>query len=309
MGTEEQSSNGGGVATASDTLTITDNRTGKTYEVPVEDGTVRATALRDIKVNEDDFGVMSYDPAFMNTASCRSADHLPRRRGRGARVPRLSDRAAGRAVDLPRGRLPARPRRAAQPGPARRVDAPDHDPHVRARERQELHAGLPLRRAPDGDAARVDRRALDVLPRRERDPRRGAPLPPHDPADREDADAGGVRLPARDGAAVRLSGQRPALSRQLPEHAVQDDRAQVPAGSRGWSGRWTSSSSCTPITSRTARPTRYARSAPRRSTPTRRSRPASRRSTARCTAAPTRRSCGCCAGSAPRTTSPTSSAA
>src|SRR6266513_74103 len=73
MGTEEESTNGGGVATASDTLTITDNRTGKTYEVPVEDGTIRATALRDIKVSEDDFGLMSYDPAFMNTASCRSA--------------------------------------------------------------------------------------------------------------------------------------------------------------------------------------------------------------------------------------------
>src|SRR5215468_12123552 len=73
MGTEEQSTNGGGVATAAETLTITDNRTGKTYEVPIEDGTVRATALRDIKVDEDDFGVMSYDPAFMNTASCRSA--------------------------------------------------------------------------------------------------------------------------------------------------------------------------------------------------------------------------------------------
>jgi citrate synthase len=73
MGTEEQSTTGGGMATASETLTITDNRTGKTYEVPIEDGTVRATALRDIKVGEDDFGVMSYDPAFMNTASCRSA--------------------------------------------------------------------------------------------------------------------------------------------------------------------------------------------------------------------------------------------
>jgi citrate synthase len=73
MGTEEQNENGGGVATASDSLTITDNRTGKTYEVPLEDGTVRATALRDIKVNEEDFGVMAYDPAFMNTASCRSA--------------------------------------------------------------------------------------------------------------------------------------------------------------------------------------------------------------------------------------------
>src|SRR5215207_10727397 len=73
MGTEEQSENGGGVATASDSLTITDNRTGKTYEVPIEDGTVRATALRDIKVGDDDFGVMAYDPAFMNTASCRSS--------------------------------------------------------------------------------------------------------------------------------------------------------------------------------------------------------------------------------------------
>jgi citrate synthase len=73
MGTQAQPENGGGVATAEDTLTITDNRTGKTYEVPVEDGTIRATALRDIKVSEDDFGLMSYDPAFMNTASCRSA--------------------------------------------------------------------------------------------------------------------------------------------------------------------------------------------------------------------------------------------
>src|SRR3954466_4567810 len=73
LGTEKQAENGGGVATASDSLTITDNRTGKTYEVPVEDGTVRATALRDIKVNESDFGIMTYDPAFMNTASCKSA--------------------------------------------------------------------------------------------------------------------------------------------------------------------------------------------------------------------------------------------
>ncbi len=73
MGTEEQSSNGGGVATATDSLTITDNRTGRTYEVPIEDGTIRGIALRDIKVHDDDFGLMSYDPAYMNTASCRSA--------------------------------------------------------------------------------------------------------------------------------------------------------------------------------------------------------------------------------------------
>src|SRR4051794_37832912 len=73
MGTEEQRSNGGGVATAEDTLTVTDNRTGQTYEIPIEDGTVRAMAFRDIKVDEDDFGLMTYDPAYTNTASCRSA--------------------------------------------------------------------------------------------------------------------------------------------------------------------------------------------------------------------------------------------
>jgi citrate synthase len=73
MGTEEQTISGDGVATASESLTITDNRTGRTYEVPIEAGTIRAPALRDIKVDDDDFGLMTYDPAFMNTASCRSA--------------------------------------------------------------------------------------------------------------------------------------------------------------------------------------------------------------------------------------------
>ncbi len=56
-----------------DTLSITDNRTGKVYEVPIKDDTIRATDLRKIKVTDDDFGLMTYDPAFMNTAACRSA--------------------------------------------------------------------------------------------------------------------------------------------------------------------------------------------------------------------------------------------
>src|SRR6185503_17058838 len=55
-----------------DTLTITDNRTGKTYTIPVTNGTIRAMDLRQMKVEPDDFGMMSYDPAFMNTASARS---------------------------------------------------------------------------------------------------------------------------------------------------------------------------------------------------------------------------------------------
>jgi citrate synthase len=55
-----------------DTLTITDNRTGQQFEIPVTDGTIRALDLRQIKVNPDEFGLMTYDPAFQNTASCKS---------------------------------------------------------------------------------------------------------------------------------------------------------------------------------------------------------------------------------------------
>src|SRR3989442_7846780 len=60
-------------AVPKDSLTITDNRTGRSYEVPIQDGTIRAMDLRQIKGSADDLGLMSYDPAYMNTASCRSA--------------------------------------------------------------------------------------------------------------------------------------------------------------------------------------------------------------------------------------------
>ena len=53
-------------------LAVTDNRTGKLYEMPITDGTIRAMDLRQIKTGPADFGLMSYDPAFMNTASCKS---------------------------------------------------------------------------------------------------------------------------------------------------------------------------------------------------------------------------------------------
>jgi citrate synthase len=56
-----------------DTLSVTDNRTGKSYELAIADGTIKATDLRQIRTSEEDFGIMTYDPAFMNTASCRSA--------------------------------------------------------------------------------------------------------------------------------------------------------------------------------------------------------------------------------------------
>ncbi|MDQ3035108.1 MAG: citrate synthase [Myxococcota bacterium] len=57
---------------AKDTLTVTDNRTGKSYEIPIQNGTVRAIDLRQIKVSPEDFGMMSYDPAFTNTCSTSS---------------------------------------------------------------------------------------------------------------------------------------------------------------------------------------------------------------------------------------------
>ena len=74
MAEEQTEQDGGGVASAEreDTLTVTDNRTGETYEVPITDGTVKAMDFRQMKVDEDDFGLMTYDPAYTNTASCRS---------------------------------------------------------------------------------------------------------------------------------------------------------------------------------------------------------------------------------------------
>ncbi len=76
MATEQETVNAvvdGGAATGSESLTVTDNRTGQVYELPISGGTVRAMDLRQIKVNEDEFGLMAYDPAFTNTAACRSA--------------------------------------------------------------------------------------------------------------------------------------------------------------------------------------------------------------------------------------------
>src|SRR3954465_15762612 len=69
---DTQSENGGGVATAQDTLSVTDNRTGEQYEIEISNGTVKAMDFRQMKTGEDDFGLMTYDPAFTNTASCRS---------------------------------------------------------------------------------------------------------------------------------------------------------------------------------------------------------------------------------------------
>jgi citrate synthase len=97
----------------SETLTVTDNRTGVSYELPIAEGTIRATDLRQIKVNDDDFGLMTYDPAFMNTASCRSAvTYLDGDNGvlryRGYPIEQLADKSSFLEVSylLVHGELP-----------------------------------------------------------------------------------------------------------------------------------------------------------------------------------------------------------
>jgi citrate synthase len=83
----------------SNSLTVNDNRTGRTYELPIEDGAVRANALRQIQVGEEDFGLVSYDPALLNTASVRSAiTYIDGDRGilryRGYRIEQLAEESS-----------------------------------------------------------------------------------------------------------------------------------------------------------------------------------------------------------------------
>ena len=72
--------NGTPAGTRRDSLTITDNRTGKQYEIPVKNDTIRPIDLRQIKVNESDFGMMSYDPVVLEHRVLHQQDHLYRRR-------------------------------------------------------------------------------------------------------------------------------------------------------------------------------------------------------------------------------------
>lgn len=98
------------------TLEIRDSRTGKSYTVPIVDDTIRAADLKQIKVNADDFGMMAYDPAFMNTASCRSAiTFIDGDKGilryRGYPIEQLAEKASFLEVAwlLRHGELPTQP--------------------------------------------------------------------------------------------------------------------------------------------------------------------------------------------------------
>ncbi len=111
----DRSGLGGEVQRAADSLTVTDNRTGRSYDMPIVDGAVRALDFRDIKTTEDDFGLMVYDPSFGNTASCRSKiTHIDGEKGileyRGYPIEELAEKSTylETAYLLIYGELPTR---------------------------------------------------------------------------------------------------------------------------------------------------------------------------------------------------------
>ena len=142
-----------------DTLTVTDNRTGETFEIEITDGTVKAMDFRQMKADEDDFGLMTYEPAFTKTASCRSAvTFIDGEKGilqhRGIPIEQLCEQSK-----LPRSRIPCDLRRAADRASARALVHRRHPPYVRPRGRQAASAGSATTPS-DGHAGRRRRRAL-----------------------------------------------------------------------------------------------------------------------------------------------------
>ena len=279
-------------------LTITDQRTDKTYEAPIEHGTIRAMDLRKIKTDPEDFGLMTYDPAFMNTASCKSSiTFIDGDKGilryRGYDIETLAEHCT-----YPAGGLPAALRRAADARAGQGLDLGDHPPHHAARDHQALHRWLPLRRPSDGNPGEHAGGALDRVSRGEERPRSGEPAEADRAPDRQDGDPGGLFLSPSPRSSLRLSRQRSQLHRELHEHAVEDDRAEVRRPARSSPARWMCCSSCTPTTSRTAARPPCAWWAARRPIRISRWRERRRRSPARCTAAPTKKCCACSTRSA-----------
>ena len=125
-----------------DTLTVTDNRTGKQYQIPIKDGVIRATDLRQVKTEADDAGLMTYDPAFMNTAACRSRiTYIDGDKGI-LEYPGPPDRATRRTLHVSGDCLPHPLRRAPDGAAAGELDPRHHPAHDAPREHQEADGRL-----------------------------------------------------------------------------------------------------------------------------------------------------------------------
>ena len=233
MSTETQTGENGATLAGAQTLTVTDNRTGQTYELPITDGTIRAPRPapdqdRRRRLRPDDLRPGVHEHRV-----------VPRRRSRSSTATRASSSTAAtrssssRRSRLPRGRLPARPRRAADAAAARRRGRTrSRSTRSCTRTSRSFMQGFRHDAHPMGmllgavgalstfypDAKNID----DAESRRLAD----------DPPDREDADARRVRLPAhRTGMPYVYPDNDLSYAGQLPRDAVQDDRAQVRARS------------------------------------------------------------------------------
>jgi hypothetical protein len=149
----------GGKVMENQALSIVDRRTQKTYEIPVYKGTIRAMDLRQIKTGPDDFGLMSYDPAFMNTASCQSSiTFIDGDKGilryRGYSIEQLAEKCSFLEVAylVLNGELPTKGFRCQY-----------HSPHHASRNYQEVPGRLSLRRPSHGDVYQHRSGALDGL--------------------------------------------------------------------------------------------------------------------------------------------------
>ena len=290
-------------------LTITDNRTGRSYDVEITDNTIKAADIGKIRTDDETPGLAVYDPGFTNTASCRSAvTFIDGEKGileyRGYPIEQLAEKSTFLEVAylLIHGELPTRDQ----------YDSWVHEitfhtfVHENVRTfmqgfRYDAHpmgmlmasiGALSTFYPESNNIKDPDNRHIQIV-------RMIAKMPT----------LGRLGLPARAGQAVRLPGQRAELHRELPLDAVQDERAEVRRRRAPGQGA-----------RRAVHPARRPRAelldqrgALRRLEPggpvLRDRGRRSPRSTARCTAAPTRPCSGCSSGSARRTTSPASSRA
>ena len=180
-----------------DTLSITDNRTGKTYELPITDGTIRAMDLRQIKAAPDDFGMMTYDPAFMNTANCRSAiTYIDGDKGillyRGYPIEQLAEHSdyLETAYLILFGELPTASQLQAW---TREITL-----HTMLHENiKKFMEGFQYDAHPMGDLPEHGRRAVDVLSGREAHLRQGVAAASDAPADRQGAEHRRLGVPAQ----------------------------------------------------------------------------------------------------------------
>ena len=215
-----------------DGLSILDKRTNTTYEVPFHKGTIRAMDLRKIKTGPDDFGLMTYDPAFMNTASCHSAiTYIDGDKGilryRGYPIEQLAEKCTFLEVAylLLQGELPT----ASQ----LKEWINDITHHTMLHETtKKFLEGFRWNAHPMGMFISTVAALSTVYPEsRNVHDAENAATPDLSP-DRQSSHHRRLHLPPRPGLPVRLSRQRPELCRELHEHAVEDGGAQVSRESR-----------------------------------------------------------------------------